>query len=290
MNLYQKLGMKPPTRNVLGDRLLGSKAQYTGVAVPVRRTDAAQMWRSTDVVHGSPNIKLPYPLGADNGLSGLRGFGAFGAGDPATELVPGVSFMFDIDKKDFITGRPIHQEGIRKLGLSWTPVTPQYVQSVAKKLQDLRAAGSAGETLADTLVGDGAALAKKVGQVGEAVEWEAFGLGARGEVDIFGKVIRNTVEKNRLDAMKELKAWMAYVIGVPIPQDTASSYTPSTTTPTYTPGSLPTGGGTTSVTTSRNVVTTGSIAKPAGISPVTIGVIGVVGIVGLLVARKMMKG
>ena len=298
-NITQKFSMKPPARGALANRLLGGSAPYSGVAVPVRVPNAPNFFRATDVVRSSPTVRTPYVLGANNGLAGLGrlALGALGAADPATSLVTGVSFRYDIDKKDFITGRPIHQEGIRKLGLSWTPVTPNYVQSVDTKLKTLRASGVAGETLADTLTADGAALAQKVGNVGEAVEFEALFLGARGEVDIFGKVIRNEVEKNRLNAMKELKGWMAYVLSVPVPAE-GSGYTPPAggggTTPGYTPGTF---GPNTANTTGRGVQTTGSttgstagsMQKAPGPDYVMYGAIAAAGVVGLLVLRKVLK-
>lgn len=226
-NLYSQFMMKAPGRDAMARRLTG------GAPLQPASVSAAPsaFYRNVGAPSGQMNRRDPYVLGMDGGLAGLathrglarlEGFGAL-SGDPAVELVPGVNFRFDIDKKDFITGRPIHQEGIRKLGLSWTPVTPGQVTAVRNKLSELTNSTEQGATTAAALVADGADLAAQVGNVGEAVEWEAVGLGARGEVDIFGKVLRNTVESNRLNAMRRLKAWMDAVIAIPVPEMT---YTP----------------------------------------------------------------
>jgi hypothetical protein len=291
-NLTQKFSMKPPSKTALANRLLGAAAPYSGVTVPVRTPNAPSFFRTNDVVHSSPTVQTPYVLGDNDGFAGFGrlALGSFGAVDPALGLVTGVSFRFDIDKKDFVTGRPIHQEGIRKLGLSWTPVTPNFVQNVDKKLSELRASGPEGETLADTLVGEGAKYAQKVGNVGEGVEFEALFLGARGEVDLFGKVIRKDVEENRLNAMKELKGWMANVLAAPIPASTVTYQPPTGGTPGYRPDSFgPTGGGRQNASGAGAGAGAGAMQKAPGPDFVMYGAIAAAGVVGLLVLRKVMK-
>lgn len=225
-NLNDLFSMQPPTRDAMAQRLRGGpRLQRT------QRSSAPTAFYALSPTTRSTLQQNSYTLGTGMGGKGLGGLaGAFAAkarslglgnfsGDPAIELVPGVNFKFPLDKLDFVApGRPIHQEGIRKLGLQWTPVPLGVITAARNKLAALENSTEEGAATAAALKADGQDKALKVFNVGEAVEFEAFAFGARGEVDIFGKVIRNDVERNRLNAMRELAAWLNYVAAVPVPK------------------------------------------------------------------------
>jgi len=274
-NLYHQFSMQPPAREELGRRLTGGS--------PLARTAVSKAPVDFYRRLGMPtnNVLAPASYSLDSGsvsglAHGLRGLGAF-SGDPAVELVPGVNFGFDLDKRDFIApGRPIHQEGIRKLNLSWKPVPANLVTEVRNKLAALANSTDEGRALGKQLVADGQDKATQIHERGEKVEWEAAFLGARGEVDVFGKVLRNDVEASRLNAMRELEAWMRYVVTVPVPELV------------YTPG----GAGTPGEIALRKALAAkqgGYVPPPASKMPLLIGGAAVAMFFGIVVLKKLKK-
>ena len=188
-NLYNQFVMKGPSKNALAQRLLGAPGPTTGVAVPVRKSVAVRdFYNRMQRPHSVPGGN-PYYMGSNGGLNGLSGLLGLGAVDANVGLVEGVNFKHDIDKKDFINDRPIHKIGVQKLGLRWDAVTPAQVTAVGNKLADMRSTSETGAAIAADLVSRGNDLAQQIGIVGEDVAWEAPLLGARGEVDVFGKAI-----------------------------------------------------------------------------------------------------
>jgi len=142
----------------------------------------------------------------------LQGFGAY-------ELFPSapIRFGFDLDEKDYY-GRDFHQNGVRRLLLSYIPAKRSETDAANAKLAKLLELSEQGSTNAkkkyDDLVVEGNNLTKRIYDVGQGTEWEAVGLGARGEVSITGKVIRNGVEKARLEAMNKLQDWVRSVMNL----------------------------------------------------------------------------
>lgn len=277
-NLYDMFSMRPPNRAALARRLMGdlTAAPASGVAVRVSRSAAPNaFFRRVGMPMSNAIAPHTYPLGANGGLAGLRGIGALGAGDPALLLVPGVYFKFTLDKQDFITGRAIHQIGLKKLGLVWVPVDPGFVQKVTVKMNELANAGFD----MDSLAAEGNRLTNKVFSVGEGTDIEAVLLGARGEVDIFGTVISNTVEKNRLNAMRELKGWLNYVLTIPTPA--SGGYIPPGSAGGYVPLNTGKGAG-------KDVQA--PAVKPSGPPiPLILGGIAAAGVLALVIAKRAKK-
>lgn len=146
----------------------------------------------------------------------LQGFGAY-------ELFPSapIRFQFDLDEKDFY-GREFHQRGLSRLQLAYTPAKREDTDAANAKLMRLLELGEQGSPGAkkkyDDLVVEGTNLTKRIYDVGEGTAWEAVGLGARGEVDIMGKVIKNGVERARIEAMSNLRNWVKSVAALDLSQ------------------------------------------------------------------------
>jgi hypothetical protein len=244
MNLYQMYSMKPPSKTAMADRLTGARSRTTGVAVPVAKSSATKRFfvRDNEVPTSLPNIRTPYPLGTQGGLAGLGMLGAL-SGPPLG--AGGIEFTFDLDRADFF-GRSYHQQGLKKLKLFWAPPDSGLVSEADKKLNLLRASGSRGSSIAAALIQEGQRRADRIHAVGEKVAFEAPLLGARGEVDVFGKVINDQPERQRIEAMEDLKQWLETVVATPVPEKvTSSPGSGSATSGSATSGSATSGGTTT---------------------------------------------
>lgn len=122
-------------------------------------------------------------------------------------------FKFKLDELDFY-GRDYNLKGIAKLKLSYQPAsraTTDKANANVIKLQAIARAVPAVAEILETWTREGEALTQKIFDVGEGTEFEAVALGARGEVDIFGKVIRNQTESNRIQAFNQLKSWITKI-------------------------------------------------------------------------------
>ncbi len=214
-NLYAQYKMSPPDQKQLAARLMGGKGVTSGVAVAVPFSNAhADFYRKVGMPMNNVLAPNTYSLGVHGGLAGLRGIGSFGTvpvkGAIGAPLVPGVNFWAEIDRQDFISGRQLHQLGVKALKLSWTPVTPAEVTAVESRLNQLKEAG----VDVDSLLLEGQRLTKLVYDTGEGKSWETPFLGARGEIGV-----TDQPEKERLHSMAQLKGWMSAIMAIEPPKD-----------------------------------------------------------------------
>jgi hypothetical protein len=228
-NVYNRFVPRAPDARTLGSRLLGDPR---GVMqkVPVTKPNVPALFRNSYAARSSISQNQPYGLvtATSRGLAGLGGFGAFSGGPPLG--AGGITFGFDLDRADFF-GRVAHQNGLRKLKLSWTPPDGALVAAADRVLGALQSSNTNGQRLRTTLIADGQRLADRIYEVGEKTAWESPFLGARGEVDIFGKVLNDQPERQRIEAMEDLKDWLERVAATNLAQYARVTVPNPSTTP-----------------------------------------------------------
>lgn len=287
MNLYQKIGAKPPTKDTLANRLLGSRSVYTGVAVPVRRPDAAQMWRTTDVVHSQPNIHVPYTLGAGmggkGGLAGLARLAGLGSFQLTFNHVWSAEDLFGEGGARTANWRAQNRE---QHGLDWSPISRELAKQASDAhtlVQDVASSSSTVAVQAQQLLARWASdLQKAIADVDETWDYVyAFKENRPLEYEsrrVAGlRKIKNTLE----DMVAQGQALQNAIAAERAAQSTA--LTQGAGGGGFVPGS------TSSINSNRNLVTTGTTKPAGGLNiPLILGGAAVL-VVGIIVVKKMRK-
>lgn len=211
-NLYSKFKIAPPAKPAMAQGLLRAGIKTP----PVTKPAPLIFFEKAAKARGDINPMGPgYTLGAQGGA--LAGFGAFrGLGGVPSGIAPEIEFVFDLDKQDFFGERPTWLQGVQRLKLTYSPASRGTANLAAQKLARLANGPPAAQALRDDLIAEGRRLTTLIYDVGEKTAWESPLLNARGEVDIFGKVIRDEPEKSRIGAMVQLKNWMGNIANMDI--------------------------------------------------------------------------